>query len=114
MKVILDRRSCTCWQGSCESCFAGNLSREHFCPACLLEEIDDQRPELTVVILDRDHTEKVLVIPDLDFHLHVQPGESAVGGLSALQAGTFEMLCTLPGHAQAGMRGELIVDGSGQ
>jgi hypothetical protein len=64
MKVILDRRSCTCWQGSCECCFAGNLTTEYFCPACLFDEIDDGYPDLTVVILDRDGTEKTLVVTD--------------------------------------------------
>jgi hypothetical protein len=64
MKVILDRRSCKCWLGSCESCFAGNLVQEHFCPACLLDEIEDGRPELTVHILDRDQTEKTLVVDE--------------------------------------------------
>ncbi len=64
MKVVLDRRSCTCWLGSCESCFAGYLLQEHFCPACLLEENDDGRQALSVHILDRDGTEKNLVVTD--------------------------------------------------
>ena len=63
MKVILDRRSCTCWQGSCE-CFAGYLLQEHFCPACLLEEVEDGRQALSVQILDRDGTVKNLVVTD--------------------------------------------------
>jgi len=64
MKVILDRRSCTCWLGSCESCFAGYLLQEHFCPACLLEEVEDGRQALSVLILDRDDTEKSLVVTE--------------------------------------------------
>ncbi len=64
MKIVLDRRACACWIGSCESCFAGNLTQEHFCPACLLEEQDDGRAELTVQILDRDDTEKTLVVTE--------------------------------------------------
>ncbi len=64
MKVLLDRRSCPVWQAACESCFAGNLTQEHFCPACLVEEIEDGRPELTVQIIDRDGSEKTLVVTD--------------------------------------------------
>ncbi len=64
MRVTLDRRSCTCWLGSCESCFAGYLLQEHFCPACLLDEEDDGQAALSVLILDRDGTEKSLVVTD--------------------------------------------------
>lgn len=62
MKIILDRRSCTCWQAACESCFGGNLLQEYFVPACLVEEIEDGSPDLTVIVLDRDNTEKTLVV----------------------------------------------------
>ena len=64
MKIKLDRRSCTCWEAACESCFAGNLLQEYFCPACILEEIEDDNPALTVEIIDRDGTEKTLVVTD--------------------------------------------------
>ena len=64
MKIKLDRRSCTCWEAACESCFAGNLLQEHFCPACILEEIEDHQAALTVEIIDRDGSEKTLVITD--------------------------------------------------
>ncbi|MDX1435413.1 MAG: hypothetical protein R3335_01285 [Anaerolineales bacterium] len=64
MKVILDRRSCTCWEAACESCFAGNLLAEFFVPACIVEEIDDGGPDLTVVLWDRDSSEKTLVVTE--------------------------------------------------
>lgn len=64
MKIRLDRRSCTCWEAACESCLAGNLMQEHFCPACILEEIEDDRSVLTLEIIDRDGSEKTLVVTD--------------------------------------------------
>ena len=64
MKVRLDRRACSCWEAACESCFAGNLLQEHFCPACILERIEDGSPALTVEILDRDGSEKTLVVTE--------------------------------------------------
>ncbi len=62
MKIRLDRRACSCWEAACESCFAGNLVQEFFCPACILDEIDDGEAALTVEIIDRDDTEKTLVV----------------------------------------------------
>ena len=44
-----------------------------------------------------------------DVHLHAEPGQSASGQFTPTRAGTFKVVCTEPGHAQAGMVGELIV-----
>lgn len=39
----------------------------------------------------------------------VQPGAKAAFELGDLKAGTYKVLCDLPGHAQSGMVGKLIV-----
>lgn len=54
-----------------------------------------------------------LTIPELDFHLNVQPGETVVGGLAELPPGEYRFECTVPMHAEMGMFGVLVVeDGS--
>jgi uncharacterized cupredoxin-like copper-binding protein len=53
-----------------------------------------------------------LSIPDLDVHLDARPGETSSAVLRVPEAGTYEFTCTVPGHAAAGMRGELVVTAS--
>jgi uncharacterized cupredoxin-like copper-binding protein len=50
-----------------------------------------------------------LSIPDLDVHLAADAGETASTALSISEAGSYDFLCTVPGHSAAGMRGELMV-----
>jgi len=49
-----------------------------------------------------------LYVPALDFRVTVEPGEEVLAGLPALQPGTYELYCSLPGHREAGMRGTLV------
>lgn len=39
----------------------------------------------------------------------IAPGKSATLDLSSLKAGTYEVTCTIPGHAAAGMKGTLTI-----
>lgn len=50
-----------------------------------------------------------LAIRGLDLHLEAGAGETAKGALHTPEAGRYEFLCTVRGHASAGMRGELVV-----
>jgi len=54
-----------------------------------------------------------LSIPELGFHLSAQPGQEATGGLTVPTPGEFGFRCTVPGHADAGMVGTLIVEALG-
>ncbi len=63
MKIILDRRSCSCWQPACDSHFGWHFLRDEVNPVdCTLEIIDDGRPERVFYIKDRDGLEKELVV----------------------------------------------------
>lgn len=42
-------------------------------------------------------------------HLHAKPGESVESVWKVLKEGTYEFYCTIPGHKESGMIGELIV-----
>jgi len=50
-----------------------------------------------------------LVIPDLGVRVAARPGQQATTGIVAEEAGTFDFLCTYPGHAESGMTGILLV-----
>jgi uncharacterized cupredoxin-like copper-binding protein len=76
---------------------------------------DPARIELeagTTTNLVLDNTGQVfhdLSIPDLDIHLEAGAGETAATALRSPDEGRYEFLCTVPGHAAGGMRGELVV-----
>lgn len=50
-----------------------------------------------------------LTIPDVGFRLDADPGEQTTGSLTVAEPGTYEVICSVPGHAQAGMRATLTV-----
>ncbi len=63
MKIVLDRRSCTCWEPACETHFGWHFLRQEITPIdCVVEMVDDGREELTFFIKDRDGVDKELVI----------------------------------------------------
>jgi uncharacterized cupredoxin-like copper-binding protein len=49
-------------------------------------------------------------VPDLGISIALAPGETVTAGIDAQPAGTYDTLCTVPGHASAGMVGTLIVE----
>lgn len=46
---------------------------------------------------------------EYDLHFFAKAGESAVLRFTPLQPGTYEIFCSIAGHKEAGMIGELIV-----
>ena len=50
-----------------------------------------------------------ITIPELGFSLPAAPGATASAALSAARTGTYEFFCSVPGHREAGMTGELGV-----
>jgi len=65
MKIILDRRSCNCWQPACDSHFGWHFLRDEVNPVdCTVEIIDDGRPERVFFIKDRDGLDKELVVDE--------------------------------------------------
>jgi len=52
-----------------------------------------------------------LSIPDLGFSIRVAPGQSARAGLDLPPPGEYRILCSVPGHAEAGMVGTIRVKG---
>ncbi len=50
-----------------------------------------------------------LAIPELGVRVAADPGKSATTGFTATRTGSFEIVCTYPGHASAGMTGVLVI-----
>lgn len=53
-----------------------------------------------------------LSIPGLDFYLRADPGEVITVSLTPDESGEFTVICTLPGHAEAGMVAQLAAGDS--
>lgn len=50
-----------------------------------------------------------LTVPAADLVISAESGDEISGGLVLADPGTYEFLCSVPGHAQAGMRGTIVV-----
>ena len=48
-------------------------------------------------------------VADLDINVLLSPGESQTLSFVISEAGTFDYICSVPGHEEAGMAGEFIV-----
>jgi hypothetical protein len=65
MKILLDRRSCSCWDPACEAHFGWHFLRGEITPVdCTAEMVEDGKAELTFCILDKDGVDKELVVND--------------------------------------------------
>ena len=51
-----------------------------------------------------------LTVPALGIHVVANPGETKTVGLRALPAGRYDAYCSVPGHADLGMRAAVIVE----
>jgi plastocyanin len=49
-------------------------------------------------------------VPALGIHLVANPGETRTVGLRGLPAGRYDAFCSVPGHAEAGMRATVVVN----
>ncbi len=49
-------------------------------------------------------------VPALGIHVAANSGQTTTIGLRGLAAGTYDGLCSVPGHADLGMRATVIVE----
>lgn len=67
MKIVLDRRSCNCWDAPCETHFGWHFLGAEITPIdCTVEISEDGKLERTFVILDRDGVERILVVDEVN------------------------------------------------
>jgi len=72
--------------------------------------------ELTVAVgepmairLESDDLEHDLIVDEVGLHVHAEAGQSATGGFTATEPGTYTIYCSVPGHRETGMVGTLTV-----
>ena len=65
--------------------------------------------DLAVVLTSEDLLHD-FVIDELDAHVAADRGETAEGGFTADEPGTYTFYCSVPGHREAGMEGTLTVE----
>jgi plastocyanin len=71
-------------------------------------DIKTQAGPLKVTLVNRGAIEHTFRIDDKDFELKAKPGETKTGTVT-LEPGTYQYECTIAGHAQQGMKGEIQV-----
>jgi hypothetical protein len=65
MKIVLDRRSCNCYEQACETHFGWHFLRDEITPIdCVIEMSEDGKQEITFFIRDRDGVDKTLVVDE--------------------------------------------------
>lgn len=70
-------------------------------------------PKGTAVNLTLANTSAVthdLTVPGLGIHIVAGPGESRTIGLTGLASGRYDAYCSVPGHADLGMRAAVVVE----
>lgn len=64
MKVYMDRRGCNVWEAPCESDLSWHIDHGTYCTACTLKTVEDQSKDVTLIIIDKDDSEKILVVTE--------------------------------------------------
>lgn len=82
-----------------------NAGSFEFDPATL----EIEAGEAIEIELTAEDAEHDFVIDELDAHVRADAGDTATGGFTAEEPGTYTYYCSVAGHRQAGMEGELVV-----
>ena len=74
------------------------------------DEITAEAGEDLLIVLTSEDMLHDFTIDDLDAHVAAGGGDTAEGGFTADEAGTYTYYCSVPGHRGAGMEGTLVVE----
>jgi plastocyanin len=74
------------------------------------DEITAEAGEDLAIVMTSEDLLHDFVIDELDAHVAADRGETATGGFTADEAGTYTYYCSVPGHREAGMEGTLTVE----
>ncbi len=64
---------------------------------------------VNLVLINEGDLPHDLVIPELGVHLAARPGRQPITGIEIADTGSYEFLCSYPGHEESGMTGILKV-----
>ena len=87
----------------------GIAHREPFA-AYVCDEITAEAGEDLAIVLTSEDLLHDFTIDELDAHVVADRGETAEGGVTTEEAGTYRYYCSVPGHRAAGMEGTLTVE----
>lgn len=65
---------------------------------------------VNIVFVNEGTVEHEIELEAFDFHAHAEPGEMVTAGFVPDKSGSFEFGCFVPGHYDAGMSGQLVVE----
>lgn len=65
---------------------------------------------VNVAVTNEGETEHDFTLEEADIHVNVPPGESKTTALTIDEPGTYKAICSVPGHADAGMTVEIVVE----
>lgn len=65
---------------------------------------------VNIVLANEGTLEHEVELEAFGFHLHAEAGETVTAGFVPEETGSFEFGCFVPGHYEAGMAGELVVE----
>lgn len=77
-----------------------------FSPAELPVEVGEP---VNLTLVNQGAIPHDLSIPELGVHVTAAPGARSTTGFIATETGSFQILCTYPGHSESGMTGVLLV-----
>ncbi len=60
--------------------------------------------------VNEGHMFHTLTVPEVGIDLRARPGDRVAAAFNAPEPGRYELVCTVPGHEDAGMRGEIVVE----
>ena len=65
---------------------------------------------INLTVVNKGQTRHTFVLSDANVNIGADPGQSATASFKApAQAGTYKFQCDVPGHADQGMVGQLVV-----
>ncbi len=77
-----------------------------FDPATITVKAGDK---VTLTLNNKGTLEHTFVQPDLNINLKAAAGQSASTTFTATKAGSYQVVCDVPGHKEAGMVGTIVV-----
>jgi len=74
--------------------------------------VEEGRPT-NITVTNEGAAPHDFTVPDLGIQIQVAPGDTVTAGIGPQVAGTYDTLCTVPGHESLGMVGRFTVQSTG-
>jgi plastocyanin len=68
---------------------------------------------VNLLLVNEGHMFHTLTVPGAGIDLRARPGDQISAAFVAKDPGLYEFVCTVPGHAEGGMKGAIVVEAEG-